>query len=611
MAQAALNFDEKQLDKSSDLFQLYDRLYQGMVKANEVDAPAFPASEDLVIRDEEGQILFDKYGNPVLDTDKIAEVSKISDSYSEVLLKNSAYLFANSILSVLSGGSPGGTETIGYVSRAGDSMKGALNALYGFSAGLNGQTIFEVSIDANENKLGIISGSLKTTENVEVAGNLLLSDAGIYFDDIQTIFLDNDTLTLKRQNISLNGDVSVEDGKFKVGSVEINSSGIYFGKNEYYHSGNANNISVDWTMNNALVNNQLAVNGDSEIKGKLTAINGFKFGVADTELLYSVLSEGVDENGKPTQTTYTVLQSDLKIINGYGIKFADNYIINIRNKDVISFSAPGMIMNFGDSDNSMPTSKISLQSDIWDYSNNYKIISKEGAGYFPNGLMARCAVSGSSVLETYRIDNNNVGVLFPSQIRFSSTEGASLKYIPDNQIYQIEIPYTNSDVADNPIERLKVDMYFSQTTSPFKNKSLEWSASLHFNTFGEFFSFDKPIESEYLAVKSERYKTKLIENALFFDDGKFIEGVTDGLRYSGNGYFNGDVSSTNFASGFAGYGWAVKDEITNGGFHATFDTLTIRKKMRVYELEVQKTSCTNGSLWVSDSCSGDEVIVIE
>ena len=47
-----------------------------------------------------------------------------------------------------------------------------------------------------------------------------------------------------------------------------------------------------------------------------------------------------------------------------------------------------------------------------------------------------------------------------------------------------------------------------------------------------------------------------------------------------------------------------------GGLHATFDTLTIRKQMRVYELETQSRSVTNGSLWVSDSCSGDEVRVV-
>lgn len=38
-----------------------------------------------------------------------------------------------------------------------------------------------------------------------------------------------------------------------------------------------------------------------------------------------------------------------------------------------------------------------------------------------------------------------------------------------------------------------------------------------------------------------------------------------------------------------------------------FDELTIRKKMRIYELEIQKAYATNGSLWISDSCSGDRV----
>ena len=47
--------------------------------------------------------------------------------------------------------------------------------------------------------------------------------------------------------------------------------------------------------------------------------------------------------------------------------------------------------------------------------------------------------------------------------------------------------------------------------------------------------------------------------------------------------------------------------VLTGNIEATFDGLTIRKKARFYELEVQKQSVTNGSLWVSDSCSGDLV----
>ena len=84
--------------------------------------------------------------------------------------------------------------------------------------------------------------------------------------------------------------------------------------------------------------------------------------------------------------------------------------------------------------------------------------------------------------------------------------------------------------------------------------------------------------------------------------------MADGIRWSGNAYFDRNLSSQRFASGFAGYGWAIMEDEMVGGISATFDSLTVRKKMRVYELEVQKISVTNGSLWVSDSCSGDEVI---
>ena len=40
---------------------------------------------------------------------------------------------------------------------------------------------------------------------------------------------------------------------------------------------------------------------------------------------------------------------------------------------------------------------------------------------------------------------------------------------------------------------------------------------------------------------------------------------------------------------------------------ATFDEVVARRKFRAYEFEVEKTSVTNGSFWISDSCSGDTV----
>ena len=137
--------------------------------------------------------------------------------------------------------------------------------------------------------------------------------------------------------------------------------------------------------------------------------------------------------------------------------------------------------------------------------------------------------------------------------------------------------------------------------------SKEWSASLNFTTDAEFFTFQKPIESTSFSIISEKYKTRLIENTLFFDDGIFLEGLTDGIRFTGNAYFVNNLSSMRFASGFAGYGWSIMQSELAGGFSATFDELTIRKKARFYELEVQKQSVTNGSWWVSDACSGDFV----
>lgn len=611
MADAQLNFNEEELDKKSDLFHLYDRLYQGMVKANEIDPPAFPSSEDLLVLDGDGNPVFDSNGEPVLDQDKKAEVDKVASRYSTILMKNSAYLFANSILSVMSGGggSGEGGGTTGFVSRGGDSMKGALSAWYGFDAGVNGQKIFEVSIDADEKKWATVHGGLQVKGDASIAGTLDFGD-GIAFNGNKSIFLDNDMLVIERQSISMKGDVEI-DGTFKLGDVIINKDGIFWDKYEFYHSGNSNKSDVDWAMKDANVHGNLSVKCNASIGGAITVDDGFSLGALKKKLLYSEKIDQLAEDGSVTSIARTVLDSDLRIINEHGIKFEEDYIINVRNSQVVSFSAPGMIMNLGDSDNGKQTNKISLQSDIWDYSNNFKLVSKEGAGNFVNGLRAQCAVNGSSVLETFRTDVDNLGVLFPKQIRFGTTEGPAIYQDSATGKLIIQMPYVNDEAEGHPIEQLKFNTFFAQTTSPFRNKALDWSATLHFDTDSEFFAFDKPVEADYFAIKSEQYHTRLIEDALFFDDGKFIEGVVDGLRYSGNGYFDGSISSPCFASGFAGYGWAVKDEVTNGGFHATFDSLTVRKKMRVYELEVQKISCTNGSLWVSDFCSGDEVIALE
>jgi hypothetical protein len=61
-------------------------------------------------------------------------------------------------------------------------------------------------------------------------------------------------------------------------------------------------------------------------------------------------------------------------------------------------------------------------------------------------------------------------------------------------------------------------------------------------------------------------------------------------------------SQVTFASGFAGSGWRIDYGLTETGkASAEFDNLTIRGRMRVYELLIQQIRATNGSLFVSSA----------
>lgn len=584
MAEAKLNFDESLLDKSSGIYDLYSRLYEGMRVANTVDSPISPDNPPL---DSEGQI----------DVDAIN--TKLSE-YSEILMKNSAYLFANSIMSVIGPSSGGGDAGVGFLSRNGDTMMGSLGALYGLQAGYDGKLIFETTIDSDDKAWANVTGNLSVSDNAVVQGALQLSEHGIEWDGNKVIYYDGTVLHLDSQDVAIKAKVSV-DGSIVVGNVVIDENGIKWGEHEFYHSGNSNKEDVDWTMKNAYVHGTLYAYGDAEIAKRLVTKGSLEFSYGEQKLLFT-------ETDDTTQDTILLFYTDLALINGKGIKFGDKYIVKVRNDDkqVVSFSAPGMIMNLGDSDGETATDHIALQSEIWNYNSAYRIISQYGDGNFPNSFSAGCANAGPTVIRTYYAGSKDCGVVLLKNMRLGDVSGPILTGSGNNVLLSMPYMHIVSDLQQTDF--IPINIGIQETASLFKDLTKQWSATVHFNTEAEFFAFDKPIESNSFSIKSEQYKTRLIENALFFDDGKFLEGVTDGIRWSGNAYFDGNLSSPRFASGFAGYGWAVMEDEMVGGISATFDSLTIRKKMRVYELEVQKISVTNGSLWVSDSCSGDEVV---
>lgn len=598
MAEAVLSFDENTIKDKKTLWSLYTRLYEGMRSAQSVDSPSI----DSVPIGEDGEA----------DADTIAAVEKKLAEYSEILMKNSAYLFASSVIDVISsGGSGGGTDGgLGYVIRAGDSMTGLLGALHGFESGYNGVKIFETKYDAQDNPYARVTGDFIVTKNVNINGKLTLASTGLWFGENQVLFYDNDTLKIANENIGIDGKISV-DGSLRIGDIVIDEDGIIWGDYEFYHSGNSNKKDVDWTMNNANIYGDLSVYGDTSLGGMLDAHGGLNVSVADHKIIYTQTKDAIDTDGKTVTNAWLTLASDLRIISGHGIKLDEDYVLRVRNgaNGVISLSAPDRVLNLGDSDGSKATKYIALQSAIKNYSGAYNIVTQFGDGNFPNSFSAGTGNASNTAIRTYYTSASDQGVELLQNVRFGSITGPKLWSDVDAAL-KGSIPYILVSGENQEYHDLGFTLSYEDTTSLFKDQSKEWSASLHFHTAGEFFTFDKPIESESFSIKSEQYKTRLLENALFLNDGAFIEGLTDGIRYAGNAYFDGSLSSQKFASGFAGYGWAVMHNLITGNYAATFDELTVRKKMRVYELEIQKTSATNGSLWVSDSCSGDEVIAI-
>lgn len=586
MAEAKLNFDESALDKTTGLYDLYSRFYEGMRTANLCDGPDYVTNPPLT---ESGEI----------DT---AAIEEGLANHSTILMKNSAYMMANAIMSSVSGGGSGGGSYVGFVSRSGDSMTGALGALYGFQAGSGNKLIFETTIDSSDKQVAHIHGYLTVSEYLTVNGQFNIGNDGIFFSNQQSIFYKDDALNIASQDIKMTGKVAV-DGALSVGVISIGPNGIFNDKNEYYHSGNSNNSTTDWDMRDAHVYGDLTVDGAQNYNGRLTALKGFDLGEDGQKLLYSY-------KDNEESAAYIQLATDLALWSGYGIKFDNSYIIKVRggSDNIVSFAAPGKIMNLGDSDGDTKTVHIALQTAIKNYNGDYSIVTQYGDGNFPNSFSAGCANSGPTVLQTYYANANDCGFISKRNLRLGSASGPIINTgsLSDDVVF--DLPYVHVLVEGLPqTERIPFNISYKATTSLFRDQSKEWSASLNFNTDAEFFTFNKHVESESFSIISEKYKTRLIENTLFFDDGAFIEGLTDGLRFTGNAYYVNNVSSMRFASGFAGYGWAIAQDELVGGYSATFDELTIRKKARFYELEVQKHSVTNGALWVSDSCSGDLV----
>lgn len=152
---------------------------------------------------------------------------------------------------------------------------------------------------------------------------------------------------MEEQDIELKGAVNVPDS-LTVAGITINKDGIHFGDGlEYYNSSNSNKEDVDWTMRNGTVAGDLLVKGKSTFEGAITAIGGASLGFGETALLTIA------------DDTHVGLRGNLNIVSG-GIQFDDVYVIHKKNANVISFSAPNLIMNLGDDDTQKSISSLAF-----------------------------------------------------------------------------------------------------------------------------------------------------------------------------------------------------------------------------------------------------------
>lgn len=546
------------LDPQSLCYSLYRQLYQTFFNAQE------RKSEDNPYGVEEGD-----------DT--------------SIRLHNTAYGFAEAISSGVSGEGGGTGSWAGYLPRSGGDMQGSLCADYGFTAGIDNRRLLETYRTPQSDDEGNIMGytyGIRLTGDVHVGGNQLFVGGmqPLRCDPAtDTIYMSGKRVDFADAHLSLTGSILL--GESKENGVFLTSDSMLIHGREVYHGGNANLSTVDWSMHDAAVAGSLEVMGAAALSGKLRALQGVELGDGG-RLLFSVLGESVS------------CLSDLTFSAGCGIRISGVTVLKGSGaNDVRLEGADGDLLIGGDH-----TAKIRLMSNLTDIDGEHVLLSPYGAAYFPDSLRVRHNYGGD-LLSSYRTDSTDEGIVIHKRLCFGTTGGCYLT--GDNDMLAFVSRSDHTQAPGGQYEPVTTLLYHAPSTSRYAPQN-RTSNSLRIGTSGDFIVSLNPIEvTGHIGIDGSL--TRLTVEGLFFTDDICLRQIKDGIRHSGNAYFDGSLSSERFTSGMAGTGWAIVRSRTTGSISATFDELTVRKRMRLYELEVQRSSATNGALWITDTCSGDSV----
>ena len=509
---------------------------------------------------------------------------------TSIRLRNTAYNFADAISGAVggSGGSNGGGVLIDYLKKSGGWMSGALIANYGFEAGFYNHRLMETYYRQTVDDTGTVERyGIRFSQDVEIgARNLYIGGKQLLEYDLK-----NDATLIKSSVVNFESASLLSSGSILVGNhinngVFISSAAFLVNGNPVYHGGNANNLLSDWAMKDGSLHGNLFVGQTAVIKGKLSAVYGAELGYDGT--VYMQVNKEIIS-----------LNSYLSFNTGYGIQIDSLPVLTRIDKQDIELGAVGGSLHLG----SLSTNRVILKAGVFDVDNQYHLITKHGGAYFPDSLTVRHNF-GEELLSSYRIDNQDEGIVIHKRLRFGNTNSAYLFAKSNGIAINSRFRRYNSSNEGKDFEHTTA-VFLDYSTS-FYQPLDRLSNSTIIETDTDFFRFSKSIETKgHIGIDNS--STRLTENALFFSNEKYLLSGVDGIKHFGNAYFLNNLSSERFSSGFAGSGWAIMSNKTTGSIAATFDELTIRKKMRIYELEVHKISATNGSLWVSDNCSGDTV----
>lgn len=504
---------------------------------------------------------------------------------TSIRLHNTAYYFASAIASGTSEGSGeiGGVLLKDYLRKTGGDMSGMLRAGYGFEAGTDNRRI--LYLYKTETDAGVsIDGSLRIGGN-----NFFLGGKPVlrYDTSTNTASLESTYVDFGNSSLRSNGEFAIGDKKT---GVYMTSALLQIGGKDVYHAGNANLLDISWDMLDAHVSGKLQVTGNTELKGILTAEQGVNLGARDQTVL-SIHSDTADLSGY------------LSFSEGYGILInGQSVLIRLNEKDIQLAAAGGDLLLGSES-----TAKIRLQSSLWDIDGDTALISRYGSACFPGSLTV-CHNYGDILLSSYHQDKDDEGVIIHKRLRLGDSVGAYLYGEDGNLGFASKVYRTDSENGKRVSYPYETGLLFAPSTSLYQKQD-RYSDTFFLHTDADFFGFNKPVEAiGHIGIDGSL--TRLADKTLFFTADSYLLSVAGGIRHYGDACFMDGIGSEFFSSGFAGSGWAIQKNKTTGSIQATFDEVVVRRKMRVYELEVQKNSATNGSLWVTDSCSGDTVVLI-